>query len=140
MSWKCLTEEKEIPSRWTEYRSEMYNHESCGDDTILDCNQPPEEDLQPILREEVENAEALLKKGKTAGVDYTGRTCTSWRGDLIDVLIEICNRREWSAPWIQSLIITLPKKGNLQLCQHYRTVSLICHLSFVQKHAESHPE
>ena len=30
---------------------------------------PPEEDLQPILREEVEIAVASLKKGKSAGVD-----------------------------------------------------------------------
>ena len=68
-SGKCLTEEKEILSRWTEYCSELYNYESCRDNAVLDCSQPPEEDLQPILREEVEIAVALLKRGKTAGVD-----------------------------------------------------------------------
>ena len=68
-SGKCLTEEKQILSRWTEYCSELYNYESCGDHTVLDCSQPPEEDLQPILREEVEIAVASLKKGKSAGVD-----------------------------------------------------------------------
>ena len=62
-SGKCLTEEKEILSRWTEYCSELYNYESCGDNTVLDCSQPPEEDLQPILREEVEITVASLKKG-----------------------------------------------------------------------------
>ena len=41
----------------------------------------PEEDLQPILREEVEIAVASLKKGKSAGVDNTSRTCSGWRGD-----------------------------------------------------------
>ena len=35
-SGKCLTEEKEILSRWTEYCSELYNYESCGDNTVLD--------------------------------------------------------------------------------------------------------
>ena len=35
-SGKCLTEEKNILSRWTEYCSELYNHESCGDNAILD--------------------------------------------------------------------------------------------------------
>ena len=48
---------------------------------------------------------------------------------MIDVLTEICNRiwrtGEWPTPWIQSLIITLPKKGNLQLCQNHRAISLI---------------
>ena len=61
-SGKCLTEEKEILSRWTEYCSELYNYESCGDNSVLDCSQPPEEDLQPILREKVEIAVASLKK------------------------------------------------------------------------------
>ena len=48
---------------------------------------------------------------------------------MIDVLTEICKRiwrtREWPTPWTQSLIISLPKKGNLQLCQNYRTISFI---------------
>ena len=68
-SGKCLTEEKEILSRWTEYCSELYNYKSCGDNAVLDCSQPPEEELQPILRKEVEIAVASLKKGKSAGVD-----------------------------------------------------------------------
>ena len=54
---------------------------------------------------------------------------------MIDVLTEICNRiwrtGEWPTPWTQSLIITLPKKDNLQLCQNYRTISLISHSSKV---------
>ena len=64
-SGKYLTEEREILSRWTEYCSDLYNYESCGDNTVLDCSQPPEEDLQPILHEEVEIAVASLKKGKS---------------------------------------------------------------------------
>ena len=63
-SGKCLTEEKGILSRWTEYCSELYNYESCGDNTVLDCSQPPEEDLQPILCEEVEIAVAITEKGE----------------------------------------------------------------------------
>ena len=135
-SGKCLTEEKEILSRWTEYCSELYNYESCGDNTVLDCSQPPEEDLQPILREEVEIAVASLKKGKSAGVDNIPAELVQAGGEtMIDVLTEICNRiwrtGEWPTPWTQSLIITLPKKGNLQLCQNYRTISLISHSSKV---------
>ena len=135
-SGKCLTEEKEILSRWTEYCSELYNYESCGDNAVLDCSQPPKEDLQPILREEVEIAVASLKKGKSAGVDNIPAELVQAGGEtMIDVLTEICNRiwrtGEWPTPWTQSLIITLPKKGNLQLCQNYRTISLISHSSKV---------
>ena len=68
-SGKSLTEEKEILSRWTEYCSELYNYEICGNNAVLDCSQSQEEDLQPIHSEEVEIAVASLKKGKSARVD-----------------------------------------------------------------------
>ena len=97
---------------------------------------PPEEDLQPILREEVKIAVASLKKGKSAGVDNIPAERVQAGGEtMIDILTEICNRiwktGEWPTPWTQSLIITLPKKGNMQLCQHYRTISPISHSSKV---------
>ena len=54
---------------------------------------------------------------------------------MIDILTAICNKiwktGEWPTTWTQSLVITLPKKGNLQLCQNYRTISLISHPSKV---------
>ena len=41
----------------------------------------------------------------------------------------ICNKiwqtGERPTPWTQSLVITLPKKGNLQQCHNCRTISLI---------------
>ena len=43
---KCHTEEKEILSRWIEYRSQLYNYESCGDNAVLDCSQPRKLRLQ----------------------------------------------------------------------------------------------
>ena len=41
-SGKCVTEEQEILSRWTEYCSELYNHGICGDNAVLDRSQPPQ--------------------------------------------------------------------------------------------------
>ena len=81
-SGKYLFEENEILSRWTEYCSELYNCESCGDNAVLDCSQPPEEDLQPILHEESEIAVASLKKGKSAGVDYIPAELVQAGGDV----------------------------------------------------------
>ena len=55
---------------------------------------------------------------------------------MIGILTTICKKRfwkigEWPTTWTQSLVITLPKKGNLQLCQNYRTITLISHPSKV---------
>ena len=54
---------------------------------------------------------------------------------MIDILPAICNKiwktGKWPTTWTQSLVITLPKKGNLQLCQNYRTISFISHPSKV---------
>ena len=52
---------------------------------------------------------------------------------MIGILTKICNTiwkmGEWPTPWTQSLIIILLKKGHLQLCQNYRTISLNSHPS-----------
>ena len=54
---------------------------------------------------------------------------------MTDILHKICfNIWEtgiWPEIWTKSLIITLPKKGNLQHCSNYRTISLISHASKV---------
>ena len=46
-------------------------------------------------------------------------------------IYKIWQTGEWPTPWTQSLVITLPQKGNLQQCQNYRTISLISHPSKV---------
>ena len=100
-SGKCLTEENEILSRWTEYCSELYNNENCGDNAVLDCSQP-QEDLQPILREEIEIVVVSLKKRKSSGLDNIPAELVQAGGEtMIDVLTEICNRIwRWMDGWM----------------------------------------
>ena len=54
---------------------------------------------------------------------------------MIDALLNICNKiwqtGEWPTTWTPSLVITLPKKGNLQQCSKYRTISLNSYASKV---------
>ena len=133
---KCLTEEQDILKRWTEYCSELYTHTITGDPKVLDLPPAINNDSYPILREEVEAAVKSLKKGKSAGVDNIPSELVQAGGEaMIDMPLFICNKiwqaGKWPTPWTQSLIITLPKKGNLQLCQNYRTISLISHPSKV---------
>ena len=49
-SGKCLTEERQILNRWTEYCSELYNHKANGDPSVLNCTQTDTEDDHSILR------------------------------------------------------------------------------------------
>ena len=107
-----------------------------GDPEVLKHTPVTNVDNHPILREEVEAAVKSLKPGKSAGVDNIPAELLQAGGEtMIDVLPNICNKiwqtGEWPMPWTQSLVITLPKKGNLLQCQNYRTISLISHASKV---------
>ena len=42
---------------------------------------------------------------------------------------QIWNMQEWPEMWSKSLIITIPKKGDMKKCDNYRIISLICHAS-----------
>ena len=133
---KRLTEDRDILNRWTEYCSELYNHKAKGHPEVLKHPPVTNIDSHPILREEVEAAVKSLKPGKSAGVDNIPAELLQAGGEtMIDVLLNICNKiwqtGEWPTPWTQSLVITLPKKGNLLQCQNYRTISLISHASKV---------
>ena len=68
-SGKCLTEERQILNRWTEYCFELYNYKANGDPSVVNCPQTDTEDDHTILRREGEAAVQSLKKGKSAGVD-----------------------------------------------------------------------
>ena len=110
---KCLTEEQYILKRWTH---------TTGDHKVLDVPPPINNDSYPILWEEVEAGVKSLKKGKLAGVNSIPSELVQVRGEaMIDMLLIICNKiwqtGEWPTPRTQSLIITVSKKGNLQLCQ-----------------------
>ena len=135
-SGKCITEERQVLNRWTEYCAELYNHKANGDSSILNCPRTHTEDDHPILRKKVEAAVQSLKKGKSAGVDNIPAELVQAGGEnVITPLTTICNKiwqtREWPTPWTQSLVITFPKKRNLQQCQNYRTISLVSHPSEV---------
>ena len=82
----------------------------------------------------MEAAVKALKMEKSAGVDNIPAELAGGEV-MIDILTAICNKvwktGEWPTTWTQPLVITLPKKGNLQLCQNPRTISLISHPSKV---------
>ena len=128
----CLTENEDILKRWTEYCSEKYNYRATGDPEVLNVPPATNNANHPILLEEVEAAVKLLKKGKSAGVDNIPSELLQQGGEAtVNALLIIRNKiwrtGEWPTSWTQSLVITLPNNGNLQLSQNYRTISLISH-------------
>ena len=73
-----------------------------------------------------------MKKGKSAGVDNIPAELAKAGGEdvisaLATVFDKIWQTGERPTPWTQSLVVTLPKKGNLQQCQNYQTISLTSH-------------
>ena len=132
----CPTETSDILNRWTEWCAELHSHTVVGDPEVLTVPLVTDTDNYPILREEVEAAVKSIKKRKSPGIDNTPGELVQAGGDaVISTFHKICNKiwqtGQWPIPWTQSRIITLPKKGNLQQCKNYRTVSLICHPSKV---------
>ena len=127
---KCLTEGEYKTKRWTEYCSELYTFQNKGDPSVLICQEPTEKGEFPIRRQEVESATKTLKCGKAAGVDNVPAELITHSGQsLVEVLHATCNKiwetSKWPSTWTKLIIITIPKKGNLQLCNNYRTINLI---------------
>ena len=88
-----MSQRRKTLNRWTEYCSELYNHEANGDPSVLNCTETDTKDDHPILRREVEAAVQSLKKGKSAGVDKIPAGLVKAGGeDVITTLTTICNK------------------------------------------------
>ena len=94
---------------------------TTGDLTVLDCPQIPDEKPLPKVK---------------AGGD-------AMRAILASVYNTILKTEKCPTEWTisKSMVITLTKKGSLQLCQDYKNISLISHPSKVKlKVIKSTPE
>jgi exonuclease III len=133
---KMLTEKSQVVDRWREYCEELYNYRGDNNIPTRLANEQDQEDDPPITLEEVIGAVRDLKQGKAPGVDNIPAELLTNAGEIsYRVLWKICtevwNKGKWPKTWTKSLIITMPKKGNLKKCNNYRTISLISHPSKV---------
>ena len=123
--------------RWTEYcECHDYNHPINPDLSVLQDIPTPRDTTEslPILKAEVEAAVRSLKPEKSPGIDNVPAELLKHGGDTtVDVLTALCQKiweqKKWPVEWTHSLVIPLPKKGNLRQCNNYRTISLISHPS-----------
>ena len=89
------------------------------------------------------SGQSTALKGKSAGVDkIPAKLVQAGVQDVITALTAICNKiwetGECPILWAQSLVITFPKKGNLQRCRSYGNDQP--HQPPKQSHAEDHIE
>ena len=127
-SGNILTERTAILNRWTEYWSGLYNYELYLDTSLLQSNQTPTHGTESLVEEAVPS----LNAGKSPRVDNILSELLKNGGEATTtVLTAICQKiletKERLKEWTQSLVIPLPKKGNLNQCQNFRTIILISH-------------
>ncbi|GFR75435.1 endonuclease-reverse transcriptase, partial [Elysia marginata] len=76
-----------------------------------------------------------LKLGKAPGVYNIPSELLKAGGEEVNNILcvnEYGMKRNGPTEWTKSLVVPLPKKGNLRLCNNYRTISLISHPSKVK--------
>ena len=97
---------------------------------------PSIDDDLTILQEKVEAAVKSLRNRKSTGADnITAEMIKAGGEHIIDALTTICNKiwstKHWLKLWTQLLVITIPKKEDHQICQNYRTIHFVSHMSKV---------
>ena len=132
---KILQSQDEIIQQWTKYCSSLYKDHGGGDSMARDLEMiaPTSiEEPQNILYSEVEEAMRTLKRNKSPGSDgITAEMIQEGGEQLVRQIHPLCNKawNESTIPeeWSKSILVPIPKKGDLSQCANYRTISLINH-------------
>ena len=134
-----LQPKEAIKKRWTQYFSNLYKDNSGRDIVINELEEISsliQQESHHILFSEVEQAIQSLKKNKSLGSDGIPAELLQSGGEsLTHQIHQLCNKI-WHnevipEDWGKSLLIPLPKRGDLSECSNYRTISLINHISKV---------
>ena len=134
-----LTSRPATLKRWHQYSSDLYKDKNkYGPNTLQKLRQRStivEETEETVMREEVVKAVQRMKDcGKSPGPDGIPAELIKAGGEeVINQLHQLCNlvwdHEQWPSDWGKSVLITLPKKGNLTECSNYRTIALISDFS-----------
>ena len=119
--------------RWKTYTENLYKKDEqlSRQPVTLEGKQEPS-----IMQSEVEVALREVANNKSPGWDNIPIEIWKCLGDKgIKTLTKICQKiwdtGKWPQDWKKSIYLTLPKKGDLGLCENYRTIALISHTSKV---------
>ena len=128
---------KDVTTRWFNYCSSLYNTDLNTNGTLLEqttTSSTCTDQTRDILRSEVEESIKHLKDNKSPRIDNIPAELIKCAGNkMTDFMHHLRNRmlhaKKWPMKWAKSILIPLPKKGTLNECANYRTVSLISHAS-----------
>jgi hypothetical protein len=99
---------------------------------LEEISPPNNDDSYDILYSEVQEAIHTLKRNKSPGSDgITAEMLQAGWEQLARQMHKLCNKAwdEGTIPeeWGRSILVPIPKKGDLSNCSNYRTISLINH-------------
>ena len=130
-----IQSKEDIMQRWTQYCSALYEDKGGRENMVKELEHitPSSEDNSGgILYGEIEDAITKLKKNKSPGTDeITDEMLQAGGEQLVHKIHKLCNRA-WKEEIIpeqrgRSILVPIPKKGDLSDCSNYRTISLINH-------------
>ena len=111
-SGKCLTEEREILNRWTEY----CNHKASGDPSVLDCPRQTQTMTTPSFAKKWKLQYNHWREGSRLESTTYKQNWSKQVERMFSLLSQQSAKKawqtgEWPTPWTQSLVITLPTKA-----------------------------
>jgi len=130
-----LTTQNQLQDRWMEYAkklytdNKLYNEEVIKNPEMRSTNTDYDNGTQSsVTLEEVQAAVRKLKDRKSPGVDGIPAELIKAGGEgltqAIQKLCEIIWKEEkWPQEWTKSVLVTIPKKGDLTECSNYRTTA-----------------
>ena len=126
-----ISSEREKVERWKEHFSRVLN---CDEPTSPHVFENQSRELQvelgPIREEEVVEALSNQKSNKSPGEDLISAEMLKALGNLGIAKLTLIYNQIWqaeSAPidWKNSIIVKVPKKGDLSNCNNWRGISLL---------------
>ncbi|CAF1118390.1 unnamed protein product, partial [Didymodactylos carnosus] len=123
--------------RWREYFSELLNVPSTVDQQLIDEIQVKTLTKEEVERqnanptvEEVRRAVKQMKSRKAPGSDEVTADLLKAGGEpvirwLFEIFTDVWKNEEMVEDWSLALLIRLYKKGEKQLCDNYRGISLL---------------
>ena len=123
----------EVLQRWHQHFRKLLNQQSEFDESVIQQMplMTPYMDLdEPPTEEELEAALAKMKRRKAGGKTGILPELVLFGGAILwDRLLELMQvmwrKEEVVADWRNAVVVPIPKKGDLQRCDHWRGISLL---------------